>query len=149
MVFIMTSLLPTNVSATHTTNTKYPATTMFAILKYAGEYDLPVALVTQVIDVESSFNPNAINRHGKYADEGLMQLNNQFSNTYASCIGIDDFDPFNVEHNIWVGCFHLSNIITTQKDYGYKGKELYERALTVYNAGGNYLKKHGIRRQLS
>ncbi|MBY5623183.1 lytic transglycosylase domain-containing protein [Rhizobium leguminosarum] len=41
------------------------------ISKYAHEYDVPVALATAVIRIESNFNPNARGSHGEI---GLMQI---------------------------------------------------------------------------
>jgi soluble lytic murein transglycosylase-like protein len=41
------------------------------ISKYAGQYNVPVALATAVIRVESNFNPNARGSHGEI---GLMQI---------------------------------------------------------------------------
>ncbi|MBY2931156.1 lytic transglycosylase domain-containing protein [Rhizobium leguminosarum] len=41
------------------------------ISKYANQYDVPVALATAVIRIESNFNPNARGSHGEI---GLMQI---------------------------------------------------------------------------
>lgn len=41
------------------------------ISKYASQYDVPVALATAVIRIESNFNPNARGSHGEI---GLMQI---------------------------------------------------------------------------
>ncbi|MBY5818806.1 lytic transglycosylase domain-containing protein [Rhizobium leguminosarum] len=41
------------------------------INKYANQYDVPVALATAVIRIESNFNPNARGSHGEI---GLMQI---------------------------------------------------------------------------
>lgn len=139
-------LQPINVNAS-STSIKDSVETFKYIESIAIEYNLPVELVVQVIKVESDFNPSAKSKHGKYADEGLMQLNNQYSHTYAGWIGINDFNPLSVEQNIRVGCFHLSNIKMQQESNTSDLEVLYLRTLTVYNAGGGYLKKYGIRKE--
>ena len=146
MLILTLFLQPINVNA-QSTSIKDSVETFKYIESIATEYNLPVELVVQVIKVESDFNPSAQSKHGKYADEGLMQLNNQYSHTYAGWIGINDFNPLSVEQNIRVGCFHLSNIKMQQESNTSDLEVLYLRTLTVYNAGGGYLKKYGIRRE--
>lgn len=146
LVTIIIALLCSSVAYADTSK-EYDTDTLFLILKYAGMYDLPVPLVYQVIKVESNFYSSAENKHYPYSDQGLMQLNSQYSYTFASEIGIREFDPMNDEHNIWVGCYHLSNIYKTQIKKGRVGASLVSATLTVYNAGGSYLRNRGIRIQ--
>ncbi len=87
------------------------------------EYDLPVALVLAVIEVESGFDADAISATDDY---GLMQINSSNFEWLAEELGIVDFlEP---SQNLRSGCYIL-----------YQAMQLADgetdKALMVYNMG--------------
>ncbi|WP_027683732.1 lytic transglycosylase domain-containing protein [Rhizobium leguminosarum] len=73
------------------------------ISKYANQYDVPVALASAVIRIESNFNPNARGSHGEI---GLMQIKPATARMMGysgSATGL--FDP---ETNIKYGMKYLA-----------------------------------------
>ena len=78
----------------------------------AVEHGVPVCLALGLIQVESSFDPDAVSSHGSY---GLCQLNPQYFPAGLSA-----------EENVQTGLAHLGSLL-----------ERYDTmtALTIYNAG--------------
>lgn len=78
----------------------------------AVEHGVPVCLALGLIQVESSFDPDAVSSHGSY---GLCQLNPKFFPSGLSA-----------EENVQTGLAHLGSLL-----------ERYDTmtALTIYNAG--------------
>lgn len=142
LTLLLIILLPT-ISFTETSKVE-----IINSIQYYGELrSLPTSLIYQVIEVESEFNTNANSKHGKYADQGLMQLNNQWINSRLSANPIEKFDVFSIDDNINMGTYLLASIKASEESKGYTGTKLWERVLTAYNAGYVYLNKYGIRQQ--
>ena len=97
------------------------------IQNMSEKYKVPFNLVKNVINAESSFNPNAVSVHGAL---GLMQLMPKT----ASWLGIKD--PLNPVENIEGGVKYLSSLL--QK---YNGNP--QLALAAYNAGPGNVDKYG------
>lgn len=100
------------------------------IIEYALSYDIPVSLLFSIIYVESSFNPEAVNRNanGTY-DYGLMALN---SRTFSNYTREQLIDP---EINLKLGCEYLVKLKNRYKTWGeavihYNG--LYARGAGSY-----------------
>ena len=144
LTIMLIALLPTQTFA-DSSNDKATKEIMKLINYYSSERNLPPELVYQVIDVESDFNVKTNNIHGNYADQGLMQLNSQWNKGRLVSNYIKNFNPFNPDHNINMGTYLLSSVANAEKKKGYSGKKLWDRVLTVYNAGYGYLYKYGIR----
>ncbi|MBW8788714.1 MAG: transglycosylase SLT domain-containing protein [Rhizobium leguminosarum] len=93
------------------------------ISKYANQYNVPVALATAVIRIESNFNPNARGSHGEI---GLMQIKPATARMMGysgSAKGL--FDP---ETNIKYGMKYLA----AAHDLG--GRDIFKKKIK-YNAG--------------
>ena len=78
----------------------------------AVEYGVPVCLAIGLIQVESSFDPDAVSSHGSY---GLCQLNPKFFPSGLSA-----------EENVQTGLAHLGSLLAQYDTM---------TALTIYNAG--------------
>ena len=78
----------------------------------AVEHGVPVCLALGLIQVESSFDPDAVSSHGSY---GLCQLNPKFFPSGLSA-----------EENVQTGLAHLGDLLAQYDTM---------TALTIYNAG--------------
>lgn len=145
LTLMLIILLPTYSSFADTSKGKATEEIISLVEKYAELRDLPPEVLYQVIDVESDFNTNANSKHGKYSDQGLMQLNSQWIKGHLISNPIKNFNAFNPDHNINMGSYLLKNAYISQYNKGYRNKQLWERTLTIYNAGSGYLNKYGIR----
>ena len=72
----------------------------------ADAYDIPITLLMALIEVESNFNPRAVNKHNGDGsrDYGLMQLN---SDTFAEYSRDELLD---VDNNLLLGCSYLRGL---------------------------------------
>ena len=95
---------------------------------YASVFEVPVELVDAVIQVESSWNPNAVSR--KRA-AGLMQLMPQTARRF----GVRD--RFNIEENIRGGVAYLAWLIRL-----FKGD--LRLALAAYQVGESQILSRGL-----
>lgn len=102
----------------------YPLEYEDLVLEYSKEYDLSPYLVCAVINVESSFDKNAVSNKGA---KGLMQLMDSTAEYVSKKINITEYDIFNEKDNINLGCYYLRYLLNKFDD---------ERlALVAYNAG--------------
>ncbi len=100
------------------------------VAKYANIYDLNEELVLSLINVESSFDENALSNAGAM---GLMQILPSTAMEIAPKIGLNDFKPndlYNPEININIGCYYLRYLLNL-----FENDEV--KALCAYNAGFN------------
>lgn len=107
----------------------YPVKYSNYVKKYAATFDVPVSLVYSVINVESSFNKNAISKVGAI---GLMQLMPSTAEEIAIKLG-DNFseqDLYNPETNIKYGCYYLKYLLNM-----FSGN--VTNAVASYNVGFN------------
>lgn len=105
---------------------------------------IPTALMIALIDQESGFNPNSIGKNSNGTqDEGLCQLNNAYSGTWAKELGITNFNVFDPKQNIRIGCYVFGSYIN-QCGTTITGMH---KALTSYNRGAGgateWYKKYG------
>lgn len=97
------------------------------IQQAANKFDLPVRLISSIIQHESNFNSQAVSHAGA---QGLMQL---MPGT-AKFLGVkNSFDP---EQNITGGARYLRQMLNQ-----FNGN--IEHALAAYNAGPGNVKKYG------
>jgi soluble lytic murein transglycosylase-like protein len=83
------------------------------ILNYALRYDIPVSLLFSIVQVESNFNPQAINRNRNGTrDYGLMSLN---SKTFAA---YSEEQLYEIELNLKLGCEYLLMLKDRYRTWG-------------------------------
>ena len=92
-------------------------------------YDVPQALVSAVIEVESDYDPLATSAKGA---RGIMQLMPATGRSYGLV------EPFNVEQNISAGVRHLKKLIDR-----YDGN--VPLVLAAYNSGEGTIQRNGTR----
>lgn len=110
-----------------------------AVAYFSAIYRVDSNLVLAIIDSESEYNPDAVNRNGNGStDHGLMQINSCNHEWLSKELGITDFhDPV---QNIQAGTYILS-LLTAKYDN-------YHRVLMCYNMGESrtrQLWRQGIR----
>ena len=96
------------------------------IMKYAKEYDLNPHIIKAVIEIESSYNPQAYSYAGAC---GLMQL----KPGTASDMGVTDY--WNPDQNIKAGAKYLRYMLNKFKDL--------DIALAAYNQGPGTVQRAG------
>ncbi len=108
----------------------YPVKFSEEINKACHDYDLENKTVLAIINVESSFNKDAVSNKGAV---GLMQLTDGTARFVADMRGIAVYDLKEPATNIDFGCYYLRYLVM-------KFEEL-ETAVVAYNAGeGNVLR---------
>ncbi len=95
------------------------------VIAYAQKYNIEQQFLFSLIDVESSFDKNAISKKGA---RGLMQLTEKTAFYIADiCDYIGEIDLFDVDCNLTLGCEYINYL---------KDKFSNEKALLcAYNAG--------------
>ena len=88
-----------------------------------SDYDLPIEIVLAVIEVESSYKPDAVSDVGAV---GLMQIVPEFHE--QRMMKLNCFDLFDPYQNVTVGMNFLAELIAD-----YDGN--FHKALTAYNYG--------------
>ena len=106
--------------------TFYPKKYVNILDVYSDEYQISKSLIASVINVESSFKPDAVSSSGAM---GLMQLKLATAQEIADKLDIAEFDLFDPEINIHFGCFYLRYLIDIYTDLSI--------SLMCYNAGLN------------
>lgn len=113
---------------------KYPVGYKDIIIKRSNEYDLDPYLVASIINVESSYEPNAISP--KEA-KGLMQISPQTGKWASEVLEIEDYieeNLFNPEINIRIGTWYLNRLF---KEFN----QDLDLVLMAYNAGSGNVNK--------
>ena len=102
----------------------YPLEYRQIIDECCKEYSLDTTLIYSLINVESSYNKNAVSNKGAV---GLMQILPSTAEFVASKLSIKEYDLWNPKTNILFGCNYLS----------YLQEKYHERntSLCAYNAG--------------
>lgn len=115
------------------------------IFDKAMEYGVDPNLVKGLMKRENSaFDPNAeyTNPSGS-KDQGLMQLNNQYSQwMWEQSGGSGTLDPFNPEQNIQAGTWFLDHQIETYGDWEVY-PTAYQNGVSAYNRGKPTLENQG------
>jgi len=90
-------------------------------------------LILAIINLESRFNKNAVSFSNCL---GLMQLNEKYLSTYSELAGIENPDPYDIEHNVSMGIAYLSYLREYWISQGVTADEhLYFMVLNSYNMG--------------
>lgn len=115
-------------------NMKYPVGYNSTIKKYAKQYDLDPYLIASIINVESSYDKQAISPK---AARGLMQISSQTGKWASEELNIEDYSEellFQPETNIMIGSWYLDRL-KSEFDSD------LDHVLIAYNAGSGNLNK--------
>jgi hypothetical protein len=83
------------------------------IMNHALRYDIPISLLFSIVDVESDFNPRAVNKNRNGTrDYGLMSLNSKTFNGYS------EEQLHEVELNLKLGCEYLLMLKSRYRTWG-------------------------------
>ena len=94
------------------------------------KHSVPLELLSALIETESSFNPEAVNKLNKDGtiDLGIAQLNSAYLDYYSQkFLGGETFDPFDPVQSIHVAEKYL--------EYLYRQTGCWEKAIIAYKAG--------------
>jgi len=103
------------------------------ISKYAIEYDIPILFFIRLINKESRFDPNALNKnYNKYGgivsyDLGIAQLNSKYIEEFEFRYKFDHIDPYDPIISLQVAAVHLRTLYRQTKDW--------HLAIMAYNCG--------------
>ena len=103
----------------------YPNNYKLQVSEYSRKYGVSSELVYGVIRAESKFQKDAVSEKGA---KGLMQIMDATGKWAAEKIGLSDYDIFDPDINIEIGCFYISYLLDR-----YDGNE--KCAIAAYNAG--------------
>ena len=108
------------------------------IIATCFQYRIPVGYFTKMLEQESGFDPNAKNyaNENGTVDEGLVQVNSGFKDYFGWKYGIENFDPYKVEHALEFAGKHLAFLYEQTGDW--------ELAFASYNAGLERVKSGDI-----
>lgn len=115
-------------------NMKYPIGYNSTIKKYAKKYDLDPYLIASIINVESSYNKEAISPK---AARGLMQIGPQTGEWASEELGLENYSEeklFDPDTNIMIGSWYLDRLKMEFDDN-------LDHILIAYNAGSGNLNK--------
>lgn len=101
----------------------------------AKKYNLDLRLIKAIAQVESSFNPNAINKNETSVDIGMMQINSSWLSKLEKK-GIykqDLFDPcINIEVGSWILANNIASYGATWNAVGaYNARSIDKRKIYV------------------
>ncbi len=102
----------------------YPVKYSEHVVKYANEFRLNKYTVYAFINVESSFNENAISPKGAI---GLMQILPSTATFIAERLNVSNYNLSNPETNVMFGCFYLRYLENKFNDF--------RLVICAYNAG--------------
>lgn len=102
----------------------YPIKYKEQVLENAKQYGLDALLIFSIINVESSFNPDAVSSAGAV---GLMQITLDTGEYIAKMHGIESYDLLDVDTNIAFGCFYLKYLMLKFENL--------DVSICAYNAG--------------
>ncbi len=100
--------------------------------KYSKEYNIEKSLICAMINVESSFDKDALSYRGA---KGLMQIMDTTGEWGAKELGIENFTPdmlFDPEINIKIGCWYINKL-----NDQFEGQQ--DTVLSAYNAGSGHV----------
>lgn len=115
-------------------NTKYPVGYNSTISKYADKYNLDPYLIASIINVESSYDKDALSPKSA---KGLMQISPKTGEWGSIELNIEDYSEdklFQPEINIMIGTWYLDRL---NKEFN----DNLDHVLIAYNAGSGNLKK--------
>jgi peptidoglycan lytic transglycosylase len=115
-------------------NIKYPVGYNSTIKEYANEYNLDPYLIASIINVESSYDKEAISPKSA---KGLMQISPQTGKWASEELNIEDYSEeklFQPKTNIMIGTWYLDRL---KKEFNNN----LDHILIAYNAGSGNLNK--------
>lgn len=115
-------------------NIKYPIGYTSLIKEYSNKYNLDPFLVAAIINVESSYDKDAISPKSA---KGLMQISPQTGQWIGEELALSDYSEeklFLPEINIMMGTWYLNRLSRQYEDN-------LDHVLIAYNAGSGNLKK--------
>lgn len=115
-------------------NIKYPVGYSSTIREYAIKYNLDPYLIASIINVESSYDKEAISPKSA---KGLMQISPQTGKWASEELNIEDYSEeklFQPEINIMIGSWYLDRL---KKEFS----DNLDHILMAYNAGSGNLNK--------
>ena len=102
----------------------------------SNRFDIDVALVFAIIEIESRYSKKAKSKKGCM---GLTQVSKLTGKYMANKLKITNYNPFNIRHNLLTGIGYLKELLDQYKDL--------KKAITIYNRGiVNYLDNPKISR---
>jgi len=105
-----------------------------ALIQLAShKYQIPVALLTAIIEVESSFDAQAVSRKGAM---GLMQL------MPATCARFSVHRPFDPQENVEGGAKYL-NYLLHEWSLSFPSRRRVALSLAAYHAGERRVERYG------
>lgn len=103
-----------------------------AIYEASTDWFIPSAIITAVIEHETTYKPNSKSR---FNCQGPMQLLPKTAKKLARRLGLKKTNLLNVKTNIWLGAAYLAELFERYHKWG--------ATLTAYNIGpGKYERKH-------
>lgn len=102
----------------------YPLKFSQIVFEFSKKYSLSPALIFSVINVESSFDENAVSSKGA---KGLMQITDKTGDYIAQKLNVDCYDLFDAKTNVMFGCFYIH--------YLKEKFVLLDTTICAYNAG--------------
>lgn len=108
----------------------YPIKHIDIVAQNCREYELEMALVFSVINVESSFDERAVSGKGA---KGLMQIMDSTAEFIAEKLNVYAWDIFDAEVNIKFGCYYLRYLLDRFNNE--------KTAIIAYNAGEGNVRK--------
>ena len=108
------------------------------IIATCFQYRIPVGYFTKMLEQESGFDPamcNTSNVNGT-TDDGLVQVNSAYRTYFEWKYGIENFDPYKVDHALEFAGKHLAFLYEQTGDW--------ELTFASYNAGLERVKSGDI-----
>ena len=102
----------------------YPLNFEEIVLETAKSNHIDATLLFSIINIESSFNPNAKSDKGAI---GLMQITPKTGEYISKMLNVDEYDLYNPKTNIEFGGYYLKYLINRFQNT--------ETAVCAYNAG--------------
>lgn len=94
--------------------------------------------ILALIAIESKFDKNADNG----IDKGYMQINQRNFNWLRKAIKVDNFNPFDAEHNINAGMYYLNYLRNHWRTQGFSEEDVFFLTTLSYHKGIKGAKRH-------
>lgn len=111
------------------------------IFETCKEFNVNYKVFLGMLQLESNFKTDLVsynkNNNGILLskDRGISQINNRYEHWYAQLAGLEEWDVFDFEDCIRMGVAGLAYYVDYWRDSVGDEKELYIRAMNMYNMG--------------
>ena len=114
------------------------------IKKKCEQYGVNINTVFAVMKTESNFDSQAISKNVNEPNKsiGLLQLNQNYIKWFTELTSIQNFDIYNIYHNLEGGIAVLSFYQKYWSKMGYSGVELEHHMLNSFNYGITQYKRN-------